>query len=226
MLLIPLALYVVPWMAGGRLDPHQVSGLVLVQSVASALGGGFGHSRHGHVDERLLWTYGPLLALGGVAGALGSALLPGRALLLIFAIVTTGAAVLMLFRPRAVPEIRHRHRILAGAILFVIALLGGAIGVGASFLTIPAMLYLLGVDGRVASGTALAMSIFLVGPALLGKVVTGQIIYEPAIFIAVAAAIGSRLGAHLSRHVPVARMRLGLAGLIGLLAMRVWADLL
>lgn len=224
-LLIPLALYGLPLLVGGRLDPHQVSGLVLVQSVASALGGGLGHGRHGHVEGRLLWTYGPLLAVGGMAGALGSVLLPGRALLFAFALVTTGAALLMLFRPRPAPAVRHRHRLAAGAILLAVAVVGGAIGIGAAFLIIPVMLYLLGVPGRTASGTALVMSVFLTAPALLGKAVTGQIVYGPALYIAVAAVAGSRLGAHLSRRVPVARLRLGLAALVGLLALRVWADL-
>lgn len=226
-LLIPLALYLLPLVAGSHLDPHHISGLVLVQSVASALGGGFGFHRHGHVDARLLWTYGPLLALGGLAGAVGSSVLPGRALLLAFAIVTSGAAVLMLFRPRTSGDRSGaRHRAAAGLVLFLIALVGGAIGIGAGFLIIPVMLYLLGTPPRVAAGTALVMSVFLTAPALAGKAATGQIIWFPAAFMAAAALLGSRIGSHLGARVPIAQLRLGLAGLIALLAVRVWLDLL
>lgn len=226
-LLIPLALYVLPLMVGVQLDPHHVSGLVLVQSVASALGGGLGFRRHGHLDTRLLWKQGPLLAVGGLTGALGSSLLPGRVLLFAFAIVTTGAAVLMLFRPGVskAPRSRH-HQVAAAALLFAISLVGGAIGIGAGVLIIPVLLYLLATPSRVASGTALVMTVFLTAPAVLGKAVTGQIVWFPAAFMAVAAVVGSRLGAHFNARIPVAPLRLGLAGLVGLLAIRVWSDLL
>lgn len=225
-LFIPLALYVLPLFVGLGLDPHHLSGLVLVQSVGSAAGGWFGHGRHGHVDRRLLWTFGPPLALAGMGGALGSALLPGRVLLLAFAVVTSGAAVLMLFRPRGEFEPHRRHRVLAGVLLVVIALLGGAIGIGAGFLIVPVLLYLVGVPARVAAGTALVMSVFLTAPALVGKVLTGQIIGGPALYMGVAAVVGSVLGSRFSVLVPVARLRLGLAGLVGVLAVRVWVDLI
>jgi len=54
----------------------------------------------------------------------------------------------------------------------------------------------------------------------------GGVIPAPAAFMAVAAVLGSRLGAHLSPRVPVTPLRLGLAGLVALLAVRVWLDLL
>ena len=226
-LLIPLALYVLPLMAGTKLDPHQISGLVLVQSVAAGLGGGLGFRKHGNLDSRLVWRYGPVLAAGGLAGALLSALLPGRALLFAFAVVTSGAALLMLFRPpRAEAPATGRHQAAAVAIFVAISLIGGTIGIGAGFLIIPVLLYLLAVPPRVASGTALVLIIFLTAPALLGKAVTGQLVWAPAAFMAVAAVLGSRLGAHLSPRVPVTPLRLGLAGLVALLAVRVWLDLL
>jgi uncharacterized membrane protein YfcA len=186
-----------------------------------------GSRSQGHLDTRLLWTYGPLLAVGGLAGALLSARLPGRALLLAFAVVTSAAAFLMLVRPRpAEGHATPARRILAGGVLLATALLGGVIGLGAAFLIIPVLLYVLGTPPRVAAGSSMAMSIFLTLPALAGKALTGQIIWFLAAFMAVTSVLGSRLGAHLSIRVPSGRLRVALAILVGLLAARLWLDLL
>ncbi|HXM58721.1 MAG TPA: TSUP family transporter, partial [Candidatus Dormibacteraeota bacterium] len=84
---IPLLLYALPVLAGRALDPHTVTSISLAQGLG-VLAGGLGHyQRRGLVDWRWALEETPPLAAGGAAGAVLSAALPGRVLLLVFAVV-------------------------------------------------------------------------------------------------------------------------------------------
>jgi NADH-quinone oxidoreductase subunit K len=63
-------------------------------------------------------------------------------------------------------------------------------------------------------------------PALLGKAVTGQVPWLLTPFVFVAAVAGSLAGAVASSRLPERGLRLGLVGVVSLMGIRVWVDLL
>jgi len=93
-------------------------------------------------------------------------------------------------------------------------------------LVIPVLLYVLGTPQRVASGIGLVLPAFISAPAFVGKAVSGQVPWMLVPVVAVAALVGVAAGSRVHVAIPQATVRLGLAGLTGLLAFAMWARLL
>jgi uncharacterized membrane protein YfcA len=226
-LFIPLVLYALPALIGKPIETHQATALSLVQGVSAVLGGGMRFYQSGQVDKReLLWA-APIMAAAGLGGGLLSAIISARALLLVFAVMTSCAAALLVLRPRPISSLGDNGRRAAGETAFAcIGFLGGAVGVGAGFLSIPTLIYVLGVPIRVANGTGLALSLSLAAPGLAGKALTGQVPWIPAAAVAAGAIIGGMVGSRVNARVPTGVLRGALAILVALLSARVWLDVI
>jgi uncharacterized membrane protein YfcA len=224
-LFVPLALYVLPAL-GTRLEPHLVTALSLVQGVCAFLAGIVSYGRRGQVAYRQLWLSGPTLGAGALAGGVLSVAVPARALVLLFALVVTAAAVLLVLplgetRPRG-----PAARVVTAGVFLGVGAVGGAVGVGAGVLVIPVLLYVLGTPQRVAIGTGLVLPVFISGPAFVGKAVSGQVPWALVPVVVIAALVGVTLGSRVHLLISQTALRLGLAGLTGALAFTVWVRLL
>ncbi|HXM58399.1 MAG TPA: TSUP family transporter, partial [Candidatus Dormibacteraeota bacterium] len=116
-----------------------------------------------------------------------------------------------------------------GAAMVILAgggALGGVVGIGAGALIIPVLIYVLGVPVRTAGGTGLVLAVVLSALALAGKAATGQVAWDLAAAGAGGGLFGAMVGARLSGLAEPALLRRLLAALVGLLAVRVWLDLL
>jgi uncharacterized protein len=224
---VPLLLYGLPAITGDGLAVHTVTALSLIGSLASTGGGGLKHLRDGRIDRaatRLAW---PALAGAALVGGAISRLVPSTALLAAFAVVTTGAAVLLALpaTERPASEMRRDDRV-ALALMAASGLLCGAVGVGGGFLIIIILLHRLGLPAATARSTGLLLTFFTAAPAALGKTLSGQMIWGPVPGIVIAAVGGVWLGAHLSRFVPGRALRWALTLLVVVLSARVWMGVL
>src|SRR5216117_3762069 len=93
--MIPLLLYAPPLIEVGALDIKSVAGVTMTQVLVAATAGVLAHRRHRTVNRDLAWAGGPAMAAGSLAGALVSQYVHERWLLLVFALMVTGAAFLM-----------------------------------------------------------------------------------------------------------------------------------
>jgi uncharacterized membrane protein YfcA len=223
-LFLPLALYVLPPL-GTKLEPHLITALSLTQGVCAFAAGGVAYARRGQVSFRQLWLSGPAIGVGAMAGGVVSAAAPGWLLVLLFAIVATTAAILLLIPPTETKPRGHRAQVLATAIFVGIGGIGGAVGVGAGVLVIPVLLYVLGMPHRLATGTGLTLPILISGPALIGKALSGQVVWSFIPVVAVTAVVGVTLGSRAHLAIPSTTLRYGLSGLTGVLALTVWIRL-
>jgi uncharacterized membrane protein YfcA len=83
-----------------------------------------------------------------------------------------------------------------------------------------------GVPIRITIGTSLAITAISAVSGFLGKVITGQIPWGPAAFVALGAVPGAQLGALVSRRLSGEWLRRALFVVVLLTALRVWWDLL
>jgi len=224
-LFVPLALYVLPAL-GTRLEPHLVTALSLVQGICAFLAGIVSYGRRGQVAYGQLWLSGPSLGAGALAGGVLSAAVPARALVLLFAVVVTAAAVLLLLPLGETGPRGPAARIVTAAMFLGIGAVGGAVGVGAGVLVIPVLLYVLGTPQRVAIGTGLVLPVFISGPAFVGKAVSGQVPWALVPVVVIVALVGVTLGSRVHLLISQPVLRLALAGLTGALAFTVWVRLL
>ena len=229
--MIPLLLYVPPLVGAGVLDMRHVAGVTMVQVFVAALSGMIAHRRYRAVQLRLAWIGGSAMAAGSLAGALASSLLPDITLLAVFALMATAAAVLMFLpletagQPMFAEHVRF-DRVRASVVCAIVGVAAGLVGAGGAFLLVPMLLFVVGIPIRVTIGSSLAITALASLTGVLGKLVTGQILFGPALAVALGAMPGAQLGGTLSRRLSGAQLKLILGVVIVVSAARVWWDLI
>ncbi|MFZ5825710.1 MAG: sulfite exporter TauE/SafE family protein [Bacillota bacterium] len=230
--IIPMLLYIPPWVGAGQLDIRVATGLSIVLVFAGAASGALAHKRLTGNDPAVVWAMAPTAALGALVGGVLSAHVPAEALRFIFALSAL-AAGLMMFIPRppggdepnpgATPSFPTA---LGAAIAGAVGLLSGMVGAGGAFLLVPIMIYLLKVPTRTTVASSLPIVLLSAFSGLVGKLAAGQILWAPALFLVAGALPGAQLGARCSARLRAASLRYTLGGLTALMAIRMWVDLL
>ncbi len=230
-IMAPLLLFVPPFLGLPELSMRTVAGLTVVQALVACLVGAMVHKKYKFYSPKLVWTMGLVIFVTALAGGMASIWVPNRFLLALFACLALAAAMLM-FLPRSAEDADAPgqevafSRAWAVAIAAAIGLLGGLVGQGGSFILIPLMLYVLHIPTRVAIASNLAVVLMSSSAAFLGKLGTLQIPLALAGALVLGIVPGARLGAALSRRMDVRALRVILALLISLAAVRIWMKVL
>lgn len=229
--MIPLLYYVPPLLGAGDLPIKVVAGLSMTQVLAAAMLGAWSHGRHALVHRGLALIGGVAMAVGSLVGAVLSSHVSGRALLVTFALMTTIALPLMLASPADPPggderaAVRFNHAAAIG-LFGAIGVVAGLVGAGGAFLVVPVLVGVLRLPMRLGIGTSLAMVGMSAVTGFLGKALTGHIPLWPALTVVLGSLGGAPLGSRVSRRVPVPVLRGLLAGIITLVMLRVWYDVM
>lgn len=237
LVLIPLLLYVPPRLGVGVLDVKAVAAVSMVQVFVAALSGVAAHRRYRAVHAELAWVGGLAMATASFVGASLSRIAPDRWILLVFALMATGAAILLAVPERMLgPAPTHSSgppdgalvysRLRAGVVAGGVGLAAGLVGAGGAFLLVPLLITVVRIPIRVTIGSSLAITTLGATAGFLGKLVTGQIPLGPALAVALGALPGAQLGAAVSRRLPPAHLRALLLAVVALTALRVWWDVL
>ncbi len=95
------------------------------------------------------------------------------------------------------------------------------LGVGGGFIMVPAMLYILGMNSRVVVGTSLFQILFTtIAATLVHSVTTHAVDIVLAILLLIGGVVGAQAGARLAMQLPSEKLRLGLAIIVLLVALR------
>jgi len=229
--MIPLLLYVPPALGVGQLDVKVVAGITMAQVFFAAVSGMLAHRRLRAVNTELTWVGGVCMAVGSLAGSLGSKFVSDGVLLLIFGLMTMLAAMLMALHTEA-PEVPvfadhlrfNRRR--AGAVAGGVGVAAGFVGAGGAFLLVPLLLIVVGVPIRVTIGSSLGITAVASTAGFFGKLVTDQVSWVPALIVALGALPGAQIGALVSQRLAGAHLKAALLVVILATAGRVWWDLL
>jgi uncharacterized membrane protein YfcA len=229
--MVPLLLYGPPLLGLAELDMKSVAGLTMVQVLAAAASGVFAHARMRAVHGELAWVGGLTMAVGSFAGAVVSHYVSGRALLLTFAVMATGAVGLLALRVETVgqPIFAGSVTLARGRVVGVclgVGVLAGLVGAGGAFLLVPLLIAVAGVPFRVTIGSSLAITAMSATTGFAGKVVTSQIPWAAAVLVVLGAVPGAQLGALMSRRLSGELLRRVLLAVVALTALRVWWDVL
>lgn len=228
--MIPLLLYVPPWIGTGQLSVHQVAAITMVQVFAGAASGMAGHMRGGFVNRRVATVLGAAMAIGSLGGAVASRWVSGDVLRATFAGMAALGAVVMLVNPKSAASAEAAMPDWSAAtgflLAFIIGSLAGAVGAGGAFLLMPMMLYVLRIPQRLAVGSSLAVALVSSALGLTGKIVTGQVMAWPALALVAGALPAAQLGAAASKRMPARQVRTILALLVAAVAVKMWLEIL
>lgn len=93
-------------------------------------------------------------------------------------------------------------------------------GAGGSVIALPVLVYLLGVDPHAATGTSLVVVGLNAAAAAVSFARAGLVRWRIGGLFALAGALGAVAGSAVNSHVPAAALMAGLAGLMGIVAVR------
>lgn len=228
-----LALPVLVYLLGQGVGSASTSSLIVVTVAAS-----FGASLLAS-DRQVCWrvagTFVVPAAVGAFTGALASATVSPRLLVLAFVPVMVGAAAATWMRgqgetvpkgekPPSCPEPDLLRTLTAG---LVVGFLTGFFGVGGGFLIVPALTAALGVPMRRAIATSLVIIAMTGLFALLSHLGAGA---QPDVPITVAlcgaTAVGALMGAAAGRRLPAALLARGFALVVMVVAAFLLVDVL
>jgi uncharacterized membrane protein YfcA len=195
-------------------------GVVALVAAAAALA----HARAGQVDWRAAALFGPATALGGFAAGRAAGRIDGEILLLGFAALLIGPALMML-RPmplRAAPRRgapgRGARRVRLAATGGAIGALAGLVGAGGGFLFVPALALLGGLSMRRAVGTSLVVIALNALAALAGHLGHVALELRLAVPLCGAALAGTAVAMRLGGRAPEAGLRRAFGGVLLLIA--------
>lgn len=95
------------------------------------------------------------------------------------------------------------------------------LGVGGGFIMVPAMLYILGMGAQVVVGTSLFQILFTtIAATMVHSVTTRAVDIVLALLLLIGGVIGAQVGARIAMKFNPAKMRMGLAIIVLLVAMR------
>ncbi len=180
----------------------------------------------GHID--LIIALGYVVFLGIVGGFMLMESLPGvlkkKPVALALAARGPGRHIWMHGLPLKIRFRRSKlyiSALLPAGIGFVVGLLVAMMGVGGGFLIVPAMIYLLGMPTQVVIGTSLFQITFVTAiTALLQAMVNQSVDVVLALLLLVIAVIGAQIGAKFSTKIKGEHLRVMLAGMVLLVALR------
>jgi uncharacterized protein len=109
---------------------------------------------------------------------------------------------------------------------FLVGILVATMGVGGGFIMVPAMIYLLGMPTQIVIGTSLFQIIFVTATTtLLQAIVNQSVDVVLALLLLIVGVVGAQVGARLASRFKGEQLRVGLAVVVLIVALRLLLDL-
>ncbi len=225
-----MLLYIPSFLGFIAFNAHEVSGISAVQVLFASIAGVWAFRKENYLNKSLILIMGTNILIGSFIGGYGSKYLTVEKINFTYAILATIAAVMMLFPKKGLDHIPHEpvtyNKILASILALIIGASAGIVGAAGAFILVPVLLVVLKIPTKMTIATSLAITFISSIGTTVGKVMTNQVLYIPALIMIVASILASPLGANLSKKVDSMVLRGMLAILILGTAIKIWFDII
>ncbi|STO08849.1 sulfite exporter TauE/SafE family protein [Exiguobacterium aurantiacum] len=226
----PMLLYIPPLLGFVAFSAHEVSGISAIQVFFATIGGIYAYRKGGYLNKQLILYMGVAVLIGSFIGGYGSTLLSENLINVVYAVLATIATVMM-FLPKAnvenVPldQVTFNKVIAAGS-AFVVGIASGIVGAAGAFILMPIMLVVLRIPTKMAIASSLAITFISSIGSTAGKIITDQIVWEPAFIMIIASLIAAPIGASVGKNMKTKSLQLILALLILASTVKIWMDII
>ncbi|GAB6932690.1 sulfite exporter TauE/SafE family protein [Calditerricola satsumensis] len=225
----PMLLYIPPLLGVASYSAQEVAAVSAVQVFFATLAGVWAYRKDRYIHPKLVAYMGTAIIFGSFLGGFGSKFLDNATINFVYAVLAAIAAVMM-FIPRPEREARYEEvtfsKPIATLSAFVVGLLSGIVGAAGAFILIPIMLVVLNIPTRVAIASSMAITFISSIGATVGKVLTGHLLFWPAVIMVIASTLASPLGVRVAKRVKAKILKGILAALILATALKIWVDIL
>ncbi|MGG4109210.1 sulfite exporter TauE/SafE family protein [Bacillus subtilis] len=226
----PMLLYIPSLVGVMSLTAHEVSGIGAIQVFFATLGGVWAYRKSDLLNKALIIYMGSSILLGSVLGSYFSHYISEKGINFIYGILAILAVILMLIPKKGQEHSEDKEVIfnkwLASSLALIIGGVSGILGAGGAFILVPIMLSILNIPVRITVASSLAITFLSSIGATVGKVITGQVLFVPALVLMIASLIASPIGASVGQKVNTKFLQWVLAQLIGATAIKIWLELL
>lgn len=226
----PMLLYIPPLFGIAAFSAHEVSGISAVQVLFASIAGVWAYRKGGYLNKPLIIYMGGAILAGSFVGSYGSQFLSENNVNVVYGVLALIAAVMM-FVPKKQIDDKPMNEVtfnkpLAAILAFIVGIGSGIVGAAGGFLLVPIMLVVLGIPTRMTIATSLAITFISSIGGTVGKLMTGQVDYYPAVIMIVASLLAAPLGAKIGKKMNTKILQSILAVLILVTAIKIWVDLL
>src|SRR5699024_5813790 len=226
----PMLLYIPPLLGVGLYSAAEVAGISAVQVFFATIGGVWAFRKGGYLNKRLIISMGVAVLLGSFLGGFGSDYLSDNVINLVYGIMAIIAAIMMFVPKKQIDDVENGEidfNVLVAIISsFIVGIGSGIVGAAGAFLLVPIMLVILKIPTRVTIASSLAITFLSSIGSTVGKVITGQVLYGPAIVMIIASLIAAPLGANAGKKMNTKILQAILAILISATAIKIWIDII
>jgi len=227
----PMLLYLPPLFGLASFTAHEVSGISAIQVFFASLAGVWAYRKGSYLNKSLILYMGIAILVGSLIGSFTSSLFTEDTINLIYGILAVIAAILMFMPTKEENDETPLENItynkpLAALLAFIVGIGSGIVGAAGGFLLVPILLVILKIPTRMTIATSLAVTFISSIGGTIGKIATNQIDYLPALIMIIASVIAAPLGAKVSKKMNTKVLKIILAFLITLTAIKTWIDIL
>ncbi|WP_047986453.1 sulfite exporter TauE/SafE family protein [Ornithinibacillus californiensis] len=226
----PMLLYIPPMLGLTAFTAHEVSGISAVQVLFATIGGVWAYRKGGYLNKTLIIYMGVSILIGSFIGGYGSQMMTSGGVNFVYGILATIAAVMMFVPKKDIDDIPLEqvtfNKWLAAFLAFLVGIGAGIVGAAGAFILVPIMLLVLKIPTRMTIATSLAITFISSIGATTGKILTGQVVFIPAVIMIIASLIASPLGANFGKKVNTKILQWILAILILGTAIKIWLEFL
>ena len=226
----PLLLYIPPLFGIVAFTAHEVSGISAVQVLFASIAGVWAYRKGGFLNKELIIYMGGSILIGSLIGSYSSSLLSEEAVNVVYGILALIAAIMM-FVPKKQVDDKPMNQVtfnkpLAAILSLIVGIGSGIVGAAGGFLLVPIMLTVLHIPTRMTIATSLAVTFISSIGSSVGKLITGQVDYFPAMIMIIASIIAAPLGAKFGKTMNTRILQVILALMIAGTAIKIWVDIL
>ncbi|MGP4065843.1 sulfite exporter TauE/SafE family protein [Oceanobacillus sp. M65] len=225
----PMLLYLPSLVGLTAFTAHEVAGISAVQVLFATIGGVWAYRKGGYLNKTLIIYMGISILLGSFIGGYGSQFMTNGGVNLVYGLLATIAAIMMFMPKKGIDDIPLEqvtfNKWVASFLAFLVGIGAGIVGAAGAFILVPIMLLVLKIPTRMTIATSLAITFISSIGATTGKLMTGQVLFIPALIMIIASLIASPLGAHLGKKVNTKILQWILAILIFGTAIKIWLDI-
>lgn len=226
----PLLLYIPPLLGFAAFTTYEVSGISAVQVFFATISGVFAYREGGYLNKSLILNMGISILIGSFIGGVGSKLLSEGQINLVYAILATIAAFMMFVPKKDLDHIPLDevtfNPVIAAVSAFIVGVASGIVGAAGAFILVPIMLVVLNIPIRMTIASSLAITFISSIGSTVGKIMTGQVLFLPALIMVVASMIASPLGVHVGKKMNPKALQVILVVLIAATSIKIWLDFL
>lgn len=226
----PMLLYIPPLFGIVAFTAHEVSGISAIQVLFASIAGVWAYRKGGYLNKQLIIYMGGAILIGSLIGSYGSSLLSEQVVNVVYGILALVAAVMMFIPKKLVDDMPLNevtfNKPLAAILALVVGIVSGIVGAAGGFLLVPIMLTILHIPTRMTIATSLAITFISSIGSSIGKLITGQVDYLPAIIMIIASFIAAPLGTKVGKKMNTKSLQFILAIMIASTAIKLWIDIL